>query len=163
MSYQLEVECIAAARELDLLTTPYVFNPEEARLMTEAGADIVVAHMGLTTGGNVGAETAKSLEDCVPEVQAIITASKKIRPDVLVLCHGGPISAPADAQYMLERTRGLDGFYGASSMERIPTEKALTAEVRQFARLELGPRLAPAAVPGSALVQPAIRRKAVAQ
>ncbi len=163
MSYQLEVECIAAARELDLLTTPYVFNPEEARLMTEAGADIVVAHMGLTTGGNVGAETAKSLEDCVPEVQAIITASKKIRPDVLVLCHGGPISAPADAQYMLERTRGLDGFYGASSMERIPTEKALTAEVRQFARLELGPRLAPAAVAGSALVQPATRRKAVAQ
>lgn len=146
MSYQLEVECIAAAHALDLLTTPYVFNPEEARLMTEAGADIVVAHMGLTTGGDIGAETAKSLEDCVTEVQAIITACKKIRPEVLVLCHGGPISAPADAQFMLQQTRGLDGFYGASSMERLPTEKALTAEVRQFAKLQLGPRVPPAAV-----------------
>lgn len=140
MSYQLEVECIAAARELDLLTTPYVFNPEEARRMTEAGADIIVAHMGLTTGGAVGAETAKTLEACVPEVQKIIDASKKIRPGVLVLCHGGPISAPTDAQFMLKRCAGLDGFYGASSMERLPTEKALTEEVRRFAALTLGPR-----------------------
>lgn len=140
MSYQLEVECIAAARALDLLTTPYVFNPEETRLMTEAGADIIVAHMGLTTGGAIGAETAKSLKDCVPEVQKIIDVAKKIRPDVLVLCHGGPISAPADAQFMLKNCTGLDGFYGASSMERLPTEKALTEEVRLFAALELGPR-----------------------
>ncbi len=162
MSYQLEVECIAAARELDLLTTPYVFNPEEARRMTEAGADIIVAHMGLTTGGAVGAETAKTLEACVPEVQKIIDVSKKIRPGVLVLCHGGPISAPTDAQFMLKRCAGLDGFYGASSMERLPTEKALTEEVRRFAALELGPRSSGSDVrpfPGSAVTP---RRKAVA-
>ena len=160
MSYQLEVECIAAARALDLLTTPYVFNPEETRLMTEAGADIIVAHMGLTTGGAIGAETAKSLKDCVPEVQKIIDAAKKIRPDVLVLCHGGPISAPADAQFMLKNCTGLDGFYGASSMERLPTEKALTEEVRLFAALKLGPRSSGADVrpfPGSAATT---RRKA---
>lgn len=140
MSYQLEVECIAAARAMDLLTTPYVFNPEEAQRMTEAGADIIVAHMGLTTGGAIGAKTAKSLEDCVPAVQKIIDVAKKIRPDVLVLCHGGPISAPDDAQFMLNRCVGLDGFYGASSMERLPTEKALTDEVRRFAALALGTR-----------------------
>jgi len=139
MAYQLEVECVAAAHALDLLTTPYVFNPDEARRMTEAGADIVVAHMGLTTGGAIGARTAKSLDDCVPEVQAIIDVSKAMRPDVLVLCHGGPISSPADAQFMLNHCAGLDGFFGASSMERLPTEKALTAEVRQFAALTLGP------------------------
>jgi predicted TIM-barrel enzyme len=142
MSYQLEVECIAAARELDLLTTPYVFNPEEARQMTEAGADIIVAHMGLTTGGTIGAQTARTLERCVPEVQAIIDVAKSRRPDVLVLCHGGPISSPDDAQFMLERCRALDGFYGASSMERLPTERALTAEVRRFAGLKLGSRAA---------------------
>jgi predicted TIM-barrel enzyme len=140
MSYELEVECIAAARELDLLTTPYVFNPDEARRMTEAGADIIVAHMGLTTGGAIGARTAKSLEDCVRDVQAIIDTSKTMRPEVLVLCHGGPISSPGDAQLMLNRCVGLDGFFGASSMERLPTEKALTEEVRRFAALELGPR-----------------------
>ena len=140
MSYQLEVETIAAARELDLLTTPYVFNTDEARRMTEAGADIVVAHMGLTTGGNIGAETAKTLEDCVREVQAIAETAKAVRPEVFVLCHGGPIATPVDAQFILDRTRGVDGFYGASSMERLPTEKALTAEVRQFAALTLGKR-----------------------
>jgi predicted TIM-barrel enzyme len=139
MSYQLEVECIAAARALDLLTTPYVFNPDEASRMAEAGADIIVAHMGLTTGGSIGAETAKTLEACVGEVQAIIDTAKSLRPDVLVLCHGGPIAKPVDAQFMLKRCRGLDGFYGASSMERLPTERALTAEVRQFAALERGP------------------------
>ena len=140
MSYQLEVDCIAAAHAMDLLTTPYVFGPEEARLMTEAGADIIVAHMGLTTGGAIGAKTAKSLEDCVPEVQKIIDVSKNIRPDVLVLCHGGPISGPDDAQLILSRCRGLDGFCGASSVERLPTEKAMTGEVRRFAALQLGPR-----------------------
>jgi predicted TIM-barrel enzyme len=137
MSYQLEVETIAAAHELDLLTTPYVFNPEEARRMTEAGADIVVAHMGLTTGGNIGAETSRPLADCVREVQAITDAAKSLRPDVLVLCHGGPIATPADAQFILHRCTGVDGFYGASSMERIPTEKALTAEVKQFTGMRL--------------------------
>ncbi len=142
MSYQLEVECIAAARSLDLLTTPYVFNPDEARSMTDAGADIVVAHMGLTTGGSIGAETAKTIEQCVREVQAIIDVCKSRRPEVFVLCHGGPISGPADAQFVLERCRGLDGFYGASSMERLPTEKALTAEVRRFVALKSGPALA---------------------
>ena len=137
MSYRLEVETIAAARELDLLTTPYVFNTEEAKWMAEAGADIIVAHMGLTPGGSIGAETAKSLDDCVREVQAIADTAKSIRPDVLVICHGGPIATPPDAQFILDRCTGVDGFYGASSMERLPTEKALTAEVRQFAALKL--------------------------
>ncbi len=137
MSYQLEVETIAAAREMDMLTTPYVFNTDEARRMTEAGADIVVAHMGLTTGGNIGAETAKTLDDCVREVQAIADTCKNIRAEVLVLCHGGPIATPADAQFILDGCTGVDGFYGASSMERLPTEKALTAEVKQFAALRL--------------------------
>ena len=137
MSYQLEVETIAAAREMDMLTTPYVFHTDEARRMTDAGADIIVAHMGLTTGGNIGAETAKTLDDCVRKVQAIADTCKGIRADVLVLCHGGPIATPVDAQYILDRCRGVDGFYGASSMERLPTEKALTAEVKQFAALRL--------------------------
>ncbi len=137
MSYELEVECIAAARELDLLTSPYVFNTEEARRMTQAGADIVVAHMGLTTSGSIGARTAKSLEQCVHEVQAIIDLCKSLRPEVLVLCHGGPIATPLQAQFMLERCKGLDGFYGASSMERLPTEAAITGEVRQFGALKL--------------------------
>lgn len=137
MSYQLEVETIAAAREMDLLTTPYVFNTDEARRMTEAGADIIVAHMGLTTGGAIGAETAKTLDACVDEVQAITDTAKSIRPEVLVLCHGGPIALPPDAQYILDHCKGVDGFYGASSMERLPTETALTAGVKQFASLKL--------------------------
>jgi predicted TIM-barrel enzyme len=140
MSYQLEVECIAAARDMDLFTTPYVFNADEARQMASAGADVIVAHMGLTTGGAIGARTAKSLEDCVDEVQAIVEASKSLRSEILVLCHGGPISSPDDAQFMLDRCPGLDGFYGASSMERLPTERALTAEVAKFATLRCGPR-----------------------
>ena len=142
MSYALEVECIGAARELDLLTTPYVFNADDARAMTEAGADLIVAHMGLTTGGAIGARTAKSLDMCVEEVQAIIDAAKTVHEAVLVLCHGGPISSPADAQFMLDRCPDLDGFYGASSMERLPTEQALTAEVARFATLTLGRRRA---------------------
>jgi len=140
MSYELEVECIAAAREMDLLTTPYAFNPDEARRMTQAGADVIVAHMGLTTGGNIGAETAKSLDDCVGEVQAIVDTCKSLRPEVLVLCHGGPIATPKEAQFILEKCSGVDGFYGASSMERLPVEQALTAEVRQFAAMKLGAR-----------------------
>jgi predicted TIM-barrel enzyme len=137
MSYRLEVECVAAARQLDLLTTPYAFNVEEAKQMTAAGADVVVAHMGLTTSGSIGAHTAKTLDDCVGEVQAIVDACKGARDDVLVLCHGGPIAMPDDARFMLERVRGLDGFYGASSMERLPTEVAITDQIRAFAELRL--------------------------
>lgn len=137
MSYKMEVECIAAAHEMDLLTTPYAFNVEEARLMTEAGADIVVAHMGLTTSGSIGAQTAKTLDQCVREVQAIADTCKSIRGDCLVLCHGGPIAEPQDAKFILDRCRGVEGFYGASSMERLPTEKAITAQVREFTSLRL--------------------------
>jgi predicted TIM-barrel enzyme len=140
MGYGLEVELVAAARALDLLTTPYVFNVEEARQMAEAGADIVVAHMGLTTSGTIGAQTAKTLEQCVPEVQAIADACKAVRPDCLVICHGGPIAAPSDTQYILDRCRMVDGFYGASSMERLPTETAIAATVREFTRMKLPPR-----------------------
>lgn len=140
MSYRLEVDLIAAARELDLLTTPYAFNPDEARLMAEAGADVVVAHMGLTTGGAIGARTARTLEVCVGLVQAIADACKSTRPDCLVLCHGGPISMPDDAQFVLDRCQGVDGFYGASSMERLPTETAIVDQARRFARLSLPAR-----------------------
>ncbi len=143
MSYRLEVETIAAAADLGLLTTPYVFDPADAAAMTRAGADIVVAHMGLTTSGAIGARTAKSLARCVEEVQAIVDEAKGIRGDILVLCHGGPIAAPDDARHMLEACRGLDGFYGASSMERLPTERALTAEVKRFAALRLASAGAP--------------------
>ncbi|MFO1501719.1 MAG: phosphoenolpyruvate hydrolase family protein [Verrucomicrobiota bacterium] len=137
MSYQLEVDCIAAAHDLDLLTTPYAFNPDEGRRMTLAGADIVVAHMGLTSSGTIGARTTKTLDDCVSEVQAILDACKSARSDVLVLCHGGPIATPKEAQYVLSCCRNLDGFYGASSMERLPTEMAITAEIRKFGALKL--------------------------
>src|SRR5918993_440184 len=144
MSYRLEVELIAAARGLDLLTTPYAFNPEEARMMAEAGADIVVAHMGLTTGGTIGARTARTLEDCVGEVQAVADACKSVRADCLVLCHGGPISSPEDAQFILDRCRGVEGFYGASSMERLPAETPIAEQVGRFAKLTL-PGARPAA------------------
>ena len=132
MGFGLEVDCIAAAHALDMLTTPYAFNPDEARDLTEAGADIVVAHMGLTTSGTIGAETALTLDDCVPRVAAIAEAARSVRKDVIVLCHGGPIAMPEDAEYMLEHVETIDGFYGASSMERLPTEVALTAQVRKF-------------------------------
>jgi len=135
MSYALEVELIAAARQMDLLTTPYVFNTDEALQMVDAGADIIVAHMGLTTSGTIGAKSAKTLDDCVQEVQAITDVSKNRRSDVLVLCHGGPIASPDDAQYVLSRCKNVDGFYGASSMERLPTEIAITEQVRSFTRL----------------------------
>lgn len=135
--YRLEVELIAAARALDLITTPYAFNVGEAKQMAEAGADIVVAHMGLTTGGSIGARTAKTLDGCVAEVRAIAEVCKSVRPDCLVLCHGGPISAPDDARYVLDRCRGIDGFYGASSMERLPAEVAIVEQVRRFTALRL--------------------------
>jgi predicted TIM-barrel enzyme len=137
MGYGLEVECVALAHEMDLLTTPYVFNVEEARQMTRAGADIVVAHMGLTVSGTIGAQTAKSLDQAVQEVGAIVATCKAIRPDCLVICHGGPIATPADAQYILDRCAGVDGFYGASSMERLPAEVAITKQVREFMGLRL--------------------------
>jgi predicted TIM-barrel enzyme len=132
LGYALEVEMIRQARELDLLTTPYVFTPAEARAMTEAGADIVVAHMGVTVGGSVGASTAKTLDACVGLIDDIAEAALQLRKEVIVLCHGGPIASPEDAQYILKRTRRCHGFYGASSMERLPTELALTEQTRRF-------------------------------
>ena len=140
ISYKLEVDMIAHARELDLLTSPYVFNVEEAQMMTRAGADIVVTHMGLTVSGTIGAKTFKSLDTAVREIQAMTDACKSIREDTIVICHGGPIAEPADAQYILDRVKGVDGFYGASSMERLPTEIALTAQVQNFCKIKLGKR-----------------------
>ncbi|MFN5291777.1 MAG: phosphoenolpyruvate hydrolase family protein [Planctomycetia bacterium] len=137
MGYGLEVECVAAARKLDLLTTPYAFNVEEARRMTEAGADIVVAHMGLTTKGAIGARTAKTLEQSAQEVAAIAKVCKSIRPEVLMLCHGGPIAMPEDAQFILEKVPEVDGFYGASSMERLPVEEAIAGQTRDFKKMKL--------------------------
>ncbi|MFE0752866.1 phosphoenolpyruvate hydrolase family protein [Inquilinus sp. NPDC058860] len=132
MGYGLEVEMIARAHALDLLTTPYVFSAAEAVAMAEAGADIIVPHMGLTTGGAIGAETAKTLDDCVALVDDWAAAALAVRPDIIVLCHGGPIATPEDAAYVLQRCRHCHGFYGASSMERLPTEQALTAQTRAF-------------------------------
>ncbi len=137
MSYRLEIELIAAARQLDLLTTPYVFDPEQARSMADAGADILVAHMGLTTKGAIGAKTAKSLDDCVLPINAITDAARSVAPQILVLCHGGPIAEPDDAAFILNRCPQIDGFYGASSMERLPTEIAIADQVRRFASLRL--------------------------
>ena len=139
MGYGLEVELIvratARAHALDLLTTPYVFSAAEATAMAQAGADIVVCHMGLTTGGAIGAETAMKLADCVEPVNAWGAAAKAVNPDVIVLCHGGPIATPADASFILQHCPGCHGFYGASSMERLPTEAALTETTRQFTQI----------------------------
>jgi predicted TIM-barrel enzyme len=132
MGYAHEVEMIRVAAELDMLTTPYVFSEDDAIAMTEAGADIIVCHMGLTTGGSIGAETALTLDDCVERVDAWAAAARTVRPDVIVLCHGGPIAMPDDAAYVLQRSSGVNGFYGASSMERLPTEQALTAQTEAF-------------------------------
>lgn len=132
MGYALEVEMIRKAHEKDLLTTPYVFSREDAIAMTEAGADILVPHMGLTTGGNIGAETATTLDDCVEMINDWAKATKAVRPDIIVLCHGGPIATPEDAQYILDRCPDCHGFYGASSMERLPTEVALKATTEAF-------------------------------
>jgi predicted TIM-barrel enzyme len=135
MGYGLEVELIARAHALDLLTTPYVFSEEQARDMAAAGADIVVAHMGLTTGGSIGAATALELADCVAPINAYAAAAKAVRPDVIVLCHGGPIATPDDASYILAHCPGCHGFYGASSMERLPTEMALAETTRRFTQI----------------------------
>ena len=132
MGYGLEVEMIWAARELDLLTCPYVFTADDARAMTEAGADVLVPHMGLTTSGTIGAQTARTLDESVELVQAMHDAAVEVDPDVLVLCHGGPIAEPDDAAYVLERTSGVVGFFGASSMERLPTEVAMTENMKRF-------------------------------
>ncbi|KAK4710191.1 hypothetical protein R3W88_004704 [Solanum pinnatisectum] len=137
MGYGLEVEMIAAAHRMGLLTTPYAFCPDEAVAMAEAGADIIVAHMGLTTSGSIGAKTAVSLEESVTCVQAIADATHRINPDAIVLCHGGPISSPEEAAYVLQRTRGVHGFYGASSMERLPVEQAITATVQQYKSISM--------------------------
>lgn len=136
MGFELEVDCIAAAHELDLLTTPYAFDPEQSEKLVRAGADIIVAHMGLTTSGTIGAQTALTLEDCLPRVQEIAQAAKQERPDALVLCHGGPIAMPEDAEFVLRNLDCVDGFYGASSMERLPTEIALTEQVKAFTRIK---------------------------
>jgi predicted TIM-barrel enzyme len=127
-----EVDMIRLAHERDFLTAPYVFNEDEATAMAQAGADVLVPHMGLTTGGAIGAETAKSLDDSVRLVQAMHDAAKRVNPEILVLCHGGPIAEPDDAAYVLERTEGVVGFFGASSMERLPTEVAMTENMRRF-------------------------------
>jgi predicted TIM-barrel enzyme len=135
MGYDREVEMIRVAHKLDLLTTPYVFNPGEAARMAEAGADILVAHMGLTTAGTIGAKTAKSLEQCVSEIAAIVASARQVRDDLLFLCHGGPIAEPDDAAFVLDRCPQLHGFYGASSMERLPTERAITEQTLRFLSL----------------------------
>jgi len=138
MGYDLEVEMIRKARELDLLTAPYAFNPGEAAAMARAGADILVPHMGLTTKGSIGASTALKLEDCPAVVQAMADAAKKARPDIIVLCHGGPISEPSDAEYVLRHTKGVDGFFGASSIERLATEPAITRKTEEFKAISFG-------------------------
>lgn len=132
MGYGVEVEMIRTAHEMGLLTTPYAFNPAEGEQMAAAGADIVVAHTGLTTKGAIGATTALTLEESVGVVQAICDAARGVSEDVIVLCHGGPISEPADAEYVLQNTAGVNGFYGASSMERLPVEVAITEHVKQY-------------------------------
>lgn len=132
MSYGLEVDMIAAAHQLDMLTTPYVFCEDDATAMARAGADIIVCHLGLTTGGSIGAETSLKLEDCPAMVDAWAEAALKVNKDAIVLVHGGPVSSPDDASFVLNRTRNCHGFYGASSMERLPTEQALTEQTRKF-------------------------------
>jgi predicted TIM-barrel enzyme len=137
MGYDLEVEMIRKAHELDLLTTPYVFNEEDAIKMAKAGADVLVAHVGLTTKGTIGAQTALTLDESADLVQRIHDAGKSINPDIIVICHGGPISEPEDAAYVLSKTNGVDGFFGASSVERLPTEKAISAQVNKFKSIQL--------------------------
>jgi len=136
MGYNKEVEMIRLAHNMDLLTTPYVFNPDEAVRMTEAGADILVAHMGLTTAGSIGAKTAKTLDQSVALINEIAEAARSVRPDVLLLCHGGPIAEPDDAAYVLQHCPAVDGFYGASSMERLPTERAIREQTERFTRIK---------------------------
>lgn len=137
MGFGLEIEMIRLAHQMNLLTTPYCFNVDEAKAMAEAGADIIVAHLGLTTKGSIGATTAVTLENAPGKVQEIADAAKTVNPDVIVLCHGGPISEPADAEYVLQRTKGVHGFYGASSMERLPVEKAITETMKAYKAIRL--------------------------
>ncbi len=137
MSYGHEVDVIALAHEKDMLTTPYVFNEDDATAMAKAGADIIVCHMGLTTGGSIGAETALKLEDCPALVDAWAEAALKVNPDAIILVHGGPVAMPEDAEFVLARTENCHGFYGASSMERLPTERALTEQTRAFKGISL--------------------------
>jgi predicted TIM-barrel enzyme len=137
MGYDKEVEMIRVAHEMDLLTTPYVFNEEEAEKMTRAGADVLVAHMGLTTSGTIGAGTATSLDECVELIQKIRDAAVRVRDDVIVLCHGGPVAEVKDVEYVLERTKGIHGFYGASSMERLPVEIAIRDNMKGFKELKV--------------------------
>ncbi|GAA0951321.1 phosphoenolpyruvate hydrolase family protein [Nonomuraea longicatena] len=137
MGFDLEVEMVRLARERDLVTAPYVFDEDQARAMTEAGADVLVPHVGLTTKGSIGAGTALTLDEAVERVAAMRAAAVAVRPDVLVLCHGGPIAEPADAAYVLRRAEGVAGFFGASSVERLPTERAITEQVAAFKNLEI--------------------------
>lgn len=137
MGFDKEVAMIAEARRMDLLTTPYAFNVEEAEKMAQAGADVLVCHMGLTTSGSIGAKTGKSLDDCVKLIQDMRDAAAKINPELIILCHGGPIAEPKDASYVLSRTKGVHGFYGASSMERLPVEVAITNTTREFKELKI--------------------------
>lgn len=137
MSYDLEVEMIRKASELDLLTTPYVFSPEDARKMAEAGADILVAHMGLTTAGAIGAETALTLDDSIERVTEIMEAGRAVRSDIIVLCHGGPIAEPEDVKYVMERMPGIDGFFGASSIERLAAERSIKEQTEAFKDIKL--------------------------
>jgi len=137
MGYDLEVEMIRMANELDLLTTPYVFNEEEARKMAAAGADIIVAHVGTTLKGMIGAKSTMSLDEAVQAIQAMHDAAKEVNPDVMVICHGGPIADVEDVKYVLAKTKGIVGFYGASSMERLPVEVAITENIKQFKAMSL--------------------------
>jgi predicted TIM-barrel enzyme len=137
MGYGLEVDMIGEAHKLDMLTCPYVFEPDDARAMAEAGADVLVPHMGLTTKGSIGAETALTLEDSAKRVQAMRDAAVQVNPDIIVLCHGGPIAEPQDAQFILDNTEGVAGFFGASSIERLATEPAIEGQARKFKQLHL--------------------------
>jgi predicted TIM-barrel enzyme len=137
MGYDLEVEMIRQAHELDLLTCPYIFSPEDAVKMTQAGADVLVPHMGLTTKGSIGAQSALTLDESIERIQAMHDAAKAVNPDIMVLCHGGPIAEPEDATYVLENTHGVVGFFGASSMERLATEKAIETQARRFKEINV--------------------------
>jgi len=137
MGYDLEVDMIREARQLDLLTASYVFDAKSAESMTKAGADILVPHMGLTTKGMIGATSALTLDDCVPLIQEMTDVAKKINPDIIVICHGGPIAEPEDAKYILSKTKNVEGFFGASSMERLPTEMAMTENMKKFKNLKI--------------------------
>ena len=140
MAFDQEVEMIARAHDLDLLTCPYVFDPDQAKAMAKAGADLLIAHMGLTTKGSIGAKTALTLDQAVVRIQAIQQAAVSVRPDILVLCHGGPIAEPDDVRYIFGRTHGISGFFGASSIERLPTERAITDQVMSFKEVNLHPK-----------------------